>query len=144
MQPDAQPPSAKYGGLRLGQAACSFSSHRPLEGKAASAGPAMGPEAIAFERRRNLGVTARRDGQPNSRTHLGPVAADFGGAKGMEGARLQSARAPRFAAHAQRRTQKRFARLLAGPLMHDCGREGQAASPVSSRSGQVALGQGRG
>lgn len=39
------------------------SSHRPLEGKAASAGLAMGPEAIAFERRRNPGVTAGETAQ---------------------------------------------------------------------------------
>ena len=50
-------------------------------------------------------------------THRGPGAADFGGAKGMEGARLQSARAPRFAPLAERRPteQRRFVRLLAGP-----------------------------
>lgn len=52
------------------------------------------------------------------KTHRGPVAADFGGVKGMEGARLQSARAPRFAPLAGRRPteQRRFVRLLAGPL----------------------------
>ena len=52
------------------------------------------------------------------RTHRGPGAADFGGAKGMEGARLQSARALRFAPLAGRRPteQRRFVRLLAGPL----------------------------
>lgn len=60
-------------------------------------------------------ATLSRESAP--KTHRGPVAADFGGVKGMEGARLQSARAPRFAPLAGRRPteQRRFVRLLAGP-----------------------------
>lgn len=75
-------------------------------------------------------VTRPESAGTNSResahsTHREPGAADFGGVKGMEGARLQSARAPRFAALAWRRPteQRRFVRLVTGS---SC--EGEAVS----------------
>lgn len=84
---------------------------------------------------RKPGVTGGESAATISRTHRGPGAADFGGVKGMEGARLQSARAPRFAALAWRRPRKqnRFVRLLAGPHQSGAIIRGIWWSPSLSR-----------